>query len=105
MSLTSVELAALEVVIERVFSCVVGERLNDIESRLVGLTEAVTSLGGRMTGLEIEVRDMATRFSRLRTDIMTGRTVDSERLTAIESGLVRRLDVLEGRVSKLEVQI
>lgn len=100
--MTDIELAALESLIERVFERVVDGRLTQIESRLVGLTDAVVSLGGKVTALEIETHDLAARFARLRESIMTGRTKDTARIGAIEGVLATRMHELEMRVHAMD---
>ncbi len=100
--MTTTELAALEALIERVIARQVGDRLTDIEGRLVGLTDAVVSLGGKVTSLEIETRDMASRLGRLRTDIMSGRTADTQRLGVLDAEFSERIEQLETRLTALE---
>lgn len=98
MRVGEMESEALDALISACIERGVGERVDAVESRLVGLTDAVTSLGGKVTGLEVEVRDLKARVTRVHRENMKGRSRDVGELAWLRAqitALTERLEALE----------
>lgn len=72
-----------------------GERMARLETRIDALTTVVGQQSARLVAVEVTLADIAGRVSRLSADITRGRTIDADRLGALEA----RLGALEARLA------